>query len=155
MPFVKGQSGNPNGRSKKDFEMRAYAQQYYDQAIEKLVELMQGIAPDETQTDFRVVYDEETGRPVMNPDGTRKKRKVERQVKAIVPVAVQMEAAQTIIERAAGKPIQPVVTQEHGEMAPIKMIEIRVMRPDGTSKLIDHDANEKPRLREVLGNKGQ
>ena len=42
MPFVKGQSGNPRGRPKVDFEVRAAARLHGEAAVRKLVEIMQG-----------------------------------------------------------------------------------------------------------------
>lgn len=42
MPFAPGQSGNPNGRPKVDFEVRELAREHGREAVEKLVEIMRG-----------------------------------------------------------------------------------------------------------------
>lgn len=42
MPFVPGQSGNPNGRPKVDFEVRELAREHGREAVERLVEIMRG-----------------------------------------------------------------------------------------------------------------
>lgn len=42
MAFRKGQSGNPRGRPKVDFEVREAARLYGQEALEKLAELMRG-----------------------------------------------------------------------------------------------------------------
>lgn len=39
-PFVKGRSGNPSGRAKKDIDLAALAQQHARKAIETLVDVM-------------------------------------------------------------------------------------------------------------------
>lgn len=45
MAFKPGQSGNPSGRPKVDFEVRQLAREYGQEAIEKLVAIMRGDNP--------------------------------------------------------------------------------------------------------------
>lgn len=42
MPFAPGQSGNPSGRPKVDFEVRELAREHGREAVERLVEIMRG-----------------------------------------------------------------------------------------------------------------
>lgn len=63
MPFVKGQSGNPRGRPKVDFEAREAARQYGQEAVEKLAELMRGDDPRVASTAAQALLDRGFGKP--------------------------------------------------------------------------------------------
>src|SRR5215213_9095978 len=100
--WAPGQSGNPSGRPRRHIEMQMFAQGFYDEAIKKAVDVMRGIAPDVPVTEWELVYDKK-GKPKIAADGTREKRRVDRFERCAVPVERQLEAAQFIVERAAGK----------------------------------------------------
>lgn len=66
MGFKKGQSGNPRGRPKVDFEVREAARLYGQEAIEKLVELMRGEDQRVAQAAARDLLDRGFGKPAQS-----------------------------------------------------------------------------------------
>jgi hypothetical protein len=72
MPFVKGQSGNPEGRRKEDNSVRMLAREYTEQAVATLAEIM-----------------------------------IDREA----PQAARATAANSLLDRGWGKPVQEI---DHG-----------------------------------------
>jgi hypothetical protein len=66
MPFVPGQSGNPNGRPKVDFEVRQLAREYGREAIEKLAAIMRGDNPSLARAACEALLDRGFGKPVQS-----------------------------------------------------------------------------------------
>lgn len=66
MPFVPGQSGNPNGRPKVDFEVRQLAREYGKEAIEKLAAIMRGDNPSLARAACEALLDRGFGKPVQS-----------------------------------------------------------------------------------------
>jgi hypothetical protein len=63
MPFKKGKSGNPGGRPKEDAEVRAAARLHGIDAIDKLVELMNGDNPRVQISAANAILDRGFGKP--------------------------------------------------------------------------------------------
>lgn len=66
MPFVPGQSGNPSGRPKVDFEVRQLAREYGREAIEKLAAIMRGDNPALARAACEALLDRGFGKPVQS-----------------------------------------------------------------------------------------
>lgn len=66
MPFVRGQSGNPSGRPKVDFEVRQLAREYGREAIEKLAAIMRGDNPSLARAACEALLDRGFGKPVQS-----------------------------------------------------------------------------------------
>lgn len=72
MGFKKGQSGNPKGRPKVDFEVREAARLYGQEAIEKLVDLMRGEDQRIAQAAAQALLDRGFGKPGQSVELTGK-----------------------------------------------------------------------------------
>ena len=68
MPFKKGKSGNPGGRPKEDAEVRAAARLHGIEAIDKLVELMNGDDTRISVTAAQAILDRGYGKPSQTMD---------------------------------------------------------------------------------------
>lgn len=68
MAFQKGQSGNPGGRPKVAEEVRKLAQEYGQEAIEKLAALMRGDDPRVSQAAAQALLDRGFGKPAQTID---------------------------------------------------------------------------------------
>ncbi|MBA0101249.1 DUF5681 domain-containing protein [Stenotrophomonas indicatrix] len=66
MAFKPGQSGNPSGRPKVDFEVRQLAREYGQEAIEKLVAIMRGDNPALAKAASEALLDRGYGKPVQS-----------------------------------------------------------------------------------------
>lgn len=66
MAFKPGQSGNPNGRPKVDFEVRQLAREYGQEAIEKLVTIMRGGNAALAKAASEALLDRGYGKPVQS-----------------------------------------------------------------------------------------
>jgi len=66
MAFKPGQSGNPSGRPKVDFEVRQLARGYGQEAIEKLVAIMRGDNPALAKAASEALLDRGYGKPVQS-----------------------------------------------------------------------------------------
>ncbi len=66
MPFEKGQSGNPGGRPKEDAGVRAAARLHGIEAIDKLVELMNGDNPRISVAAAQAILDRGFGKPAQS-----------------------------------------------------------------------------------------
>lgn len=66
MAFKPGQSGNPSGRPKVDFEVRRLAREYGQEAIEKLVAIMRGDNPALAKAASEALLDRGYGKPVQS-----------------------------------------------------------------------------------------
>ncbi|PZT29831.1 hypothetical protein A7X88_00190 [Stenotrophomonas maltophilia] len=66
MAFKPGQSGNPSGRPKVDFEVRQLARQYGQEAIEKLVTIMRGDNAALAKAASEALLDRGYGKPVQS-----------------------------------------------------------------------------------------
>ncbi|HGM5043541.1 DUF5681 domain-containing protein [Stenotrophomonas muris] len=64
MAFKPGQSGNPSGRPKVDFEVRQLAREYGREAIERLVEIMRGDNAALAKAASEALLDRGYGKPV-------------------------------------------------------------------------------------------
>lgn len=64
--FKKGQSGNPKGRPKVDFEVRDAARAYGAEAVTKLAELMRGDDPRVSQSAAQALLDRGFGKPAQS-----------------------------------------------------------------------------------------
>lgn len=69
MPFKKGQSGNPKGRPKVDFEVREAAREHGEEAMNKLVELMRGEDARVAQAAANAILDRAFGKPAQSITG--------------------------------------------------------------------------------------
>ena len=70
MPFEKGQSGNPGGRPKVELKMRELAQSKGPDAIDKLIEHMEGDDARLAQTAAIALLDRGFGKPAQSVDVT-------------------------------------------------------------------------------------
>jgi hypothetical protein len=66
MPFAPGQSGNPSGRPKVDFEVRELAREHGREAIERLVEIMRGDNLSLARAACEALLDRGFGKPVQS-----------------------------------------------------------------------------------------
>jgi len=66
MPFAPGQSGNPSGRPKVDFEVRELAREHGREAIERLVVIMRGDNPSLARAACEALLDRGFGKPVQS-----------------------------------------------------------------------------------------
>jgi hypothetical protein len=146
--FKPGQSGNPGGVSKLKKQLKEAFRESTAEAHDKMLDIMRGEAPDRTETQYVTVYDK-NNKPILNPDGTRKQKRIDRVYTQSVPVDLQLEAARLIAERALGKPVQPISGEDDG--APIGLAlnvrEIRRVIIDATDqrekiKTIEHNPDE-------------
>ena len=140
--FQKGQSGNPGGRPKGLAELKSYASKYTQEAIDFMAEVMQG-------KPMKVSYEK------FNP----KTKQYEHKEKMQLPSPqLRMEAAALLVERALGKPVQPLSDPDGETPLQINKIVREIIHLSDSSKgeeqkfsrIIDHDPNEKPRARERL-----
>lgn len=94
--WVKGQkTPNPGGRPKGFKEFRELCRSHTPEAVERLVSIMRG----EPHTSIKTVT-------------TRSGATRERIERYTPPMHYQIEAAQTILERAYGKPVQPLAGED-------------------------------------------
>jgi hypothetical protein len=149
MTWKKGESGNPGGKPKGHKELRMIAEGYVPEAIEKLYEIMNG----------RVLIEEKTW-------DNKKKRYVGtgKLVKGAAAPDLQYQAAIAIIERALGKPVQPIAGSDDDAPLQIERIE-RVIVQMSTQQprerirrnepvTIEHDPQERPRIQRVMNGGG-
>lgn len=70
-PFEKGKSGNPGGRPKSDYRLKELAQQYTEEALQTLVEIMRTSDDDKARVSAAdKIHDRGYGKPAQSVDIT-------------------------------------------------------------------------------------
>lgn len=91
MAFKPGQSGNPSGRPKVDFEVRQLAREYGREAIEKLVAIMRGDNAALAKAASEALLDRGYGKPVQSVGGDPDSEPVRAITVQLIPMTADNE----------------------------------------------------------------